>query len=78
MTIEISENTISVIQQELVDLQIRFAYQERLVQDLDSVIQEQQKQIEKLIEYQKNLELKLDKVSNTEVFNLQEEKPPHY
>ena len=70
---------IEDLQQQLIEMQIHFTHQERTIQALDSVIQEQYKEIELLKQQQKTLKDQLEGLQNSGLPSLtQYEKPPHY
>ncbi|MCQ8103863.1 SlyX family protein [Methylomonas sp. SURF-2] len=66
-------------EERIIELEIRQAYQEDLLQALNSVVAEQQKQIGKLEETCKLLHDKLKSLARAEPSpGLADERPPHY
>jgi len=60
----------------LIDLEIRFEYQERTINMLNEVLIAQQSQIDELVLQIRKLEVRLD--SGAMGFGPANEKPPHY
>ncbi len=62
----------------LVEMEIKMAYQEDLVQALNTVVSEQQKQITRLEETCKLLNEKMKNMAGSEAVSQGVEIPPHY
>ena len=74
-----SRQQISELEERVLNLEVRSAYQDRLVTTLDEVIQEQFILIERLQSKLQQLEQKLELQNNTvQPTSLQDEVPPHY
>ena len=74
-----SKQQISELEERVLTLEVRSAYQERLVTTLDEVIQEQYNLIERLQSKLQQLEQKLEQQNNSaQPTSLQDEVPPHY
>ena len=73
--------TIEKLQQEIVDLQSRVAYQEDMLQSLNTTIADQDRVIHLLIGKLKRWEARLDEVAYSAEFHSNkgsEPPPPHY
>lgn len=69
----------SMIEERLVDLETKLAYQEDTIQALNEVVCEQQKQIDQLAATCKLLVDRIRQLSVTaEMDEILDEKPPHY
>ncbi len=64
--------------QRLVEIESKLAYQEQAIKDLNEVVLEQQKQIDKLEETCKYLMDRRSEAPETSGLNIIDEKPPHY
>ncbi|MCW7754318.1 SlyX family protein [Desulfobotulus sp. H1] len=65
-------------QEEIISLQTRIAYQEKLLQELSDVIFEQQKEIDRIQHLYKMLDHRLQSLAENASQNPASEKPPHY
>ncbi|WP_305907253.1 SlyX family protein [Methylomarinum sp. Ch1-1] len=66
-------------EERIIELEIKAAYQEELLESLNSIVAQQQQQIDKLEETCKLLHDKIESLSPTEAGKaLQDEIPPHY
>lgn len=68
------------IQQSIIELETRLSFQEQTIEQLNDVIIEQQKTLEKLHRQLQKLDKKIDDESQNwqHSHNLADEKPPHY
>ena len=66
------------LEQDIIDLQIRFTHQEDTIRALDEVIQQQQKEIERLEDELKSVKEQIKSQDSGEGFGLLSERPPHY
>jgi SlyX protein len=71
------------IEEQLVDLQTRFAFQEDHLQELNHIVMRQQQQIEMLekelfLHREKLVELVSDLSERVSMVDAESEKPPHY
>lgn len=62
----------------LTELEIKLAYQEDLLQTLNTIIIDQQKQIGRLEESCKLLNKRIKTINNPEIMRQEFEIPPHY
>ena len=66
------------LEQDIIALQIRFTHQEDTIRALDEVIQQQQKEIERLEDELKSVKEQIKSQDIGEGFGLLSERPPHY
>ena len=70
--------SLEKLEQHIIDLQIRFTHQDDTIRVLDEVIQQQQKEIERL---KFELEAVKEQIKSQDIgdgFNILSERPPHY
>lgn len=65
-------------EQRLIELEIKLAYQEDLLQELNSIVAQQQMQISRLEETCKLLYERLKSLSFVEELDQTDNQPPHY
>ena len=66
-------------EQRLIDLEIKMAFMEDMVESLNQVIVQQQRQIDLLVRETTRLQSQLEQGSSTPTFrSLRDELPPHY
>lgn len=66
-------------EQRLIDLEIKMAFMEDMVESLNQVIVQQQRQIDLLVRETARLQSQLEQGSSTPTFrSLRDELPPHY
>jgi SlyX protein len=68
-----------MIEDRLVDIEIKLSYQEKIIRELNSVVCEQQKQLDQLESVCKVFANRIKSLSETLEGNIPlDEKPPHY
>ncbi len=75
---EKADPELAELRDQIIELQSRYTHQERLVQQLDDIIREQQDQIDGLNKQVQQLHEKVDSVDSGLLTTHQYEKPPHY
>ncbi|KGM07292.1 hypothetical protein LP43_0902 [Methylophaga thiooxydans] len=63
---------------DIVDLQTRLAFQDGLLEELNQVVTDQQKQIDRLELMLAALKAQLETVQHTQMIAQSDEPPPHY
>lgn len=67
------------IEQKLIDLEMRLAYQDKTISELNQVVWQQQKKIDELGERVKTMQEKMaDDPTHHATFNVDLDRPPHY
>jgi len=67
------------IEQKMIDLEMRLAYQDKTVSELNHVVWQQQKKIDELTEKVKTMQEKMaDSPDHNATFNIDLDRPPHY
>lgn len=64
--------------EKIIDIEIRMAYQDDIIQDLSDVVYKQQKQIDQLEKMMELMLGKLQDLSQNPTTKHLDEKPPHY
>ena len=74
-----SEFASDILEQKIIDLEIRLTHQEDHILSLDKIIYEQDKLLNRLLEKVKQMDEKLKNTSENNILSSEEETPPpHY
>ncbi len=74
-----SEFASDMLEQKIIDLEIRLTHQEDHILSLDKIIYEQDKLLNRLLEKVKQMDEKLKNTSENNILSSEEETPPpHY
>jgi len=75
----VSESGSAILEQKIIDLEIRLTHQEDHILSLDKTIYEQDKLLNALLEKVKQMDEKLKNTSENNILSSEEETPPpHY
>ncbi|VAW62376.1 hypothetical protein MNBD_GAMMA11-325 [hydrothermal vent metagenome] len=75
----VNEQSASVFEEKLIDLEIRLTHQEDHIQSLDKIIYQQDQLISSLIEKVKQMDHKLKSAGDENILSSEDETPPpHY
>jgi len=75
----VNEQSISVIEEKLIDLEIRLTHQEDHIQSLDKIIYKQDQLISSLTEKIQQMDHKLKSAGEENILSSEEDAPPpHY
>ena len=74
----IDKELVEEMREDIVQLQILVTHQEQFIESLNEVVRSQQEQIDQLSKALDQLREMSSMRPEGEVFNLEEEKPPHY
>ncbi|RDH84421.1 MAG: SlyX protein [endosymbiont of Galathealinum brachiosum] len=75
----VNESNVTLIEEKLIDLEIRLTHQEDHILSLDKIIYEQDKLLTALLEKVKQMDEKLKSTGENNILSTDEETPPpHY